>query len=96
MSCPHTPQQNCASERKHRQMTEIGLALLPNAFVPFKYWVDSFLIIAYFMNRLPTPLLNFKSLLEVLFHTKSYYSTLKVFGCACCPDLRLCQSHKFQ
>lgn len=95
ISCPHTPQQNGVSERRHRQVTEIGLALLAHASLPLKYWVDSFLPAVYLINRLPTPLLDHKSPLEVLFHTKPNYSTLKVFGCACFPDLRPYNSHKF-
>lgn len=28
LSCPHTPAQNGTAERKHRHVTEIGLAML--------------------------------------------------------------------
>jgi histone deacetylase 1/2 len=34
ISCPHTHQQNGSTERKHRHIVEVGLALLANASMP--------------------------------------------------------------
>lgn len=96
MSYRHTSQQNDASERRHRQITEIGLALLANVSMLLKYQVDSFLTVVYLMNMLPTPLFNFKSPLEVFFHTEPDYFNLRVFGCVCYPNLRPYHTHKFQ
>jgi hypothetical protein len=49
----------------------------------------------YLINRLPTPLLHNKSPFEKLFHSAPDYNFLKVFGCACFPNLRPFNSHKF-
>jgi histone deacetylase 1/2 len=37
VSCPHAHQQNGSTERKHRHIVEVGLALLANASIPLKY-----------------------------------------------------------
>jgi hypothetical protein len=34
-TCPHTHHQNGSVERKHRQIVDIGLALLAHSHVPF-------------------------------------------------------------
>ena len=44
MSCPYTPFQNGHVERKHRPITETGLALLFYSQVPLSHWVDAFSI----------------------------------------------------
>jgi len=44
MSCPYTPFQNGHGERKHRHITETGLALLFHSQVPLTHWVDAFSI----------------------------------------------------
>jgi hypothetical protein len=37
VSCPHAHQQNGATERKHRHIVEMGLALHAHASMPLKY-----------------------------------------------------------
>jgi transposase InsO family protein len=96
LSCPHTHQQNGAIERKHRHIVETGLALLTHAHLPLKHWDDAFLTACYLINRLPTPLLNNTTPYEALFHSPPNYSLLKVFGCACWPNLRPYNSNKLQ
>jgi hypothetical protein len=44
---------------------------------------------------MPTPLLQHKSPFEKLFHTTPDYTFLKIFGCACYPNLCPYNSHKF-
>jgi len=44
---------------------------------------------------MPTPLLQNQSPFEKLFHTTPDYTFLKSFGCACYPNLRPYNSHKF-
>lgn len=48
----------------------------------------------YLYNRLPNSVLSFKSSLEILFKAKPEFSMLKVFGCACFPNLRPYNKHK--
>jgi hypothetical protein len=94
LSCPHTHQQNGAIERKHRHIVETGLALLSHAHLPQSFWDDAFITAAYLINRLPTKLLQHKTPFEVLFQSLPDYSSLRVFGCACWPNLRPYNSNK--
>ncbi len=96
LSCSHTRQQNSAIERKHRHIVETGLALLSHAHIPLKHWDDAFLTACYLINRLPTPLFNHTTPYKALFHSPPNYSLLKVFGCACWPNLRPYNSNKLQ
>jgi hypothetical protein len=59
VSCPHTHQQNGATERKHRHIIEMGLALLAQASMPLKYWDHAFLTATHLINRKPTKLLAY-------------------------------------
>jgi hypothetical protein len=96
VSCPHAHQQNGAAERKHRHIVEVGLALLAHASMPLKFWEDAFIAATYLINRTPSRVINFETPLERLFHQKTDYSSLKIFGCACWPNLRPYNTHKFQ
>lgn len=51
----------------------------------FTFLVGSFESSIFLINRLPTPVLNKKNPLEVLFHKKPDYKFFKVFGCSCFP-----------
>jgi hypothetical protein len=95
ISCPYTHQQQGCVERKHRHLIDTTLALLADSHLPQKYWDEACLTSCYLINRLPTPLLQNKSPFEKLFHRTPDYKFLKVFGCACFPNLRPYNSHKF-
>jgi hypothetical protein len=95
ISCPHTHQQQGCVERKHRHLIDTTLALLADSHLPQKYWDEACLTSCYLINRLPTPLLQNKSPFEKLFYRSPYYKFLKVFGCACFPNLRPYNFHKF-
>lgn len=89
ISCPHTPQQNSLAERKHRQITELGLVLMFHGKVPQKYWVEAFFTANFLSNLLPhTSLTNSKSPYELMYHRPPDYRLLRVFGSACFPMLR--------
>jgi hypothetical protein len=83
-------------ERKHRHIVETGLALLSHAHVPLHHWDDAFQTACYLINRLPTPTLNNSSPYVTLFQSSPDYTLLRVFGCACWPNLRPYNSHKLQ
>ena len=96
VSCPHTHQQNGSAERKHRRIVEVGLALLAHASMPLKFWDEAFLAATYLINRVPSKVINFESPLERLFKQKPDYTSLRVFGCACWPNLRPYNKHKLE
>ncbi|CAL9005508.1 unnamed protein product [Prunus brigantina] len=87
LSCPHTPEQNGAAERKHRHIVELARTLLAASKVPFQFWVDAFLTAFYLINRLPFTSSRV-SPFELLFHSKPNYHSLKIFGCQCFPWLK--------
>lgn len=81
MSCLYTPSQISRAKRKHRHITEIGLAMLFHSHVPLKLWVDAFSTATVIINHLSTPLLDGHSPFEVLFGKPPSYSTYHLFGC---------------
>ncbi|KAJ0912622.1 putative RNA-directed DNA polymerase [Helianthus annuus] len=96
ISCPHTPQQNGRAERKHRHITETGLAMMFNSHAPANLWVDAFTSATYIINRLPRPILENKSPFEVLFKHPPSYANFRVFGCRVFLYLRDYTKHKLQ
>ena len=88
IACPHTHQQNGSIERKHRHIVEVGLSLLAHSNLPMIYWEDAFHTATYIINRLPTPILKHKSPYEILYKRVPDYQIMRVFGCACWPNLR--------
>jgi transposase InsO family protein len=69
-SCVHTPEQNGIFERKNRHIIEMTRCLLLQSNVPKKFWFDAVLTSTYLINRLPTPFLQNKSPLDVLYNNK--------------------------
>lgn len=96
VSCPHAHQQNGAAERKHRHIIEVGLSLLSQASMPLKFWDEAFLAVVYLINRTPSKVINFSTPLERLYDEVPDYSALRVFGCACWPNLRPYNARKLE
>ena len=88
VSCPHAHQQNGSAERKHRHVVEVGLALLANASMPLKFWDEAFLTATYLINIRPSKVIKLESPITRLFGIKPDFKSLRVFGCACWPNLR--------
>lgn len=96
VSCPHTPQQNGLAERKHRHVTELGLAMMFQSHIPQKHWVEAFVTANFLINLLPSTVnTSTKSPFEVLHKKRPEYSSLRTFGCACYPTLRDYSASKF-
>ncbi|KAL2237379.1 UNVERIFIED_CONTAM: Retrovirus-related Pol polyprotein from transposon RE1 [Sesamum indicum] len=51
--------------------------------LPRQFWADSILTATFIINRLPSPILNWKSPYELLHKTIPSYHFLKTFGCLC-------------
>jgi len=94
VSCPHAHQQNGVAERKHRHIVEVGLSLLAQSSMPLKYWYQAFLATTYLINRTPSRVIDLQTPLERLFKMQAVYGSLRIFGCACWPNLRPYNSHK--
>ncbi|GAB2267394.1 hypothetical protein Dimus_038666 [Dionaea muscipula] len=82
-TCPYTPQQNGVVERKHRHLLNVTRALQFQAQLPLHFWGESLKTACYLINRLPSPLLQYKSPHTLLFGHDPDYTTLKVYGCLC-------------
>jgi histone deacetylase 1/2 len=76
-------QQVGAIERRHRQIMEVGLALLAHSYLPNIFWEDAFLNAIYIINCLPISILQHKSPYEMVNNSKPDFNFLRVFGCAC-------------
>jgi histone deacetylase 1/2 len=87
VSCPRAHQQNGAAERKHRHIVEVGLALLANASMPLKFWDQAFLTATHLINLLPSKVIQFEVPATRLLGETPDYNSLRVFGCACWPNL---------
>jgi hypothetical protein len=88
VSCPHTHQQQSCVERKHRHIIDTTLALLAESHVPKRFWDEACQTSCYLINRLPTPTLQHKSPFQKLFNRSPDYKFLRIFCCACFPNLR--------
>jgi hypothetical protein len=64
--------------------------------MPLKYWDEAFLTAAYLINRLPSKVIQSQTPQERLFGHKGDYSMLRIFGCACWPNLRPYNRHKLE
>lgn len=95
-SCPYTPGQNVRVERKHRHVTETGLAMFFHSHTPMKYWVHAFNNVVYVINRLPTKIVDEKSPFELLFSSTLNYNNFHPLGCCVFPCIRDFAANKFE
>ncbi|RLM74346.1 uncharacterized protein C2845_PM15G17920 [Panicum miliaceum] len=94
MSCPYTSQQNGKAEHSLRTINNILRSLLFQASLPPAYWVEALHTATYLVNRLPTKTLAFSTPYSALYSTQPSYDHLKVFGCACYPNISSTAPHK--
>jgi IS30 family transposase len=94
MSCPYTSQQNGKAERSLRTINNILRSLLFQASLPPAYWVEALHTATYLVNRLPTKTLAFSTPYTSLYSTQPSYDHLRVFGCACYPNMSATAPHK--
>jgi hypothetical protein len=96
VSCPHTHQQNGAAEQKHMHIVEVGISLLAQAHMHLKFWDEAFLAATFLINRSPSRIISYETPLECLYKVQPNYASLRVFGCACWPNLRSYNQCKLQ
>ena len=66
-SCVECPEQNSVVERKNQHLFTVARALYFQSRVPLKFWCECILTATYLINCMPTPLLENRSLYEVLY-----------------------------
>jgi hypothetical protein len=64
VSCPHAHQQNGSAEQKYLHIVEVGLTLLAQAFMPLKFWDETFTIAIYLINHTRSKVINHETPLE--------------------------------
>jgi hypothetical protein len=94
MSCPYTSAQNGKAERVIRSTNNIIRSLLFQARMPPSYWVEALHTATVLFNILPTKTLGFVSPQFALHGKLPSYDHLRVFGCACYPNLATTAANK--
>ena len=86
-SCVDTPSQNGLAERKNRHLLETIRALFFQMQVPKHFWVDVVSTTCFFINRMPSSVLNWDTSYHILFPNKpcfplnlGYSNVLVLFG----------------
>jgi len=93
-SCPHTSAQNGKAERMLRTLNNAVRTLLIHAAMPSSYWVEALSTAVFLINRRPSSSINNSIPYHLLFHKMPDYSSLRVFGCLCYPNLSATTRHK--
>lgn len=83
MSAPYSHQQMGHVKRRHRHLIDTTIMMINHAKLPPSMWDFRVLVACYLYNRNPTPILQGRSPLEVLFRRTLEYMKLRVFGCKC-------------
>jgi len=93
MSCPYTSAQNSKAERIIRSTNNVIRSMLFQASMSPSYWAEALHTATTILNILPTKTLNFSTSHAALYGAAPSYKHLRVFGCACYPNLSATTSH---
>lgn len=80
ITCPYSHAPNGTIERQCRHIVETSLALLANASMPTKYWVEAFQIAIFLIIHMLTLVLSNRSPFQNLFGTTLDYKFLLFLG----------------
>jgi hypothetical protein len=94
MSCPYTPPQNGKVERIIRTINNVIRTLLIQASFPRRYWAEGLHTAVYLLNRLLTKTISAVCPHVALFGSTPSYEHLRVFGCACYPNIAVTAPYK--
>jgi len=82
-TCPDTPPQNGAAERKNHHILQVARSLMFTMNVPKFLWSEAVLTATYLINRTPSRILGMKTPCEMLLGENKFVVPPKVFGCTC-------------
>jgi len=74
-TCVDTPQQNGIAERKNKHLLEVSRALMFSMNTPKYLWGEAILTACYLINRMPTRVLNYTTLVEYFKKQSNFNST---------------------
>ena len=94
MSCPYTSPQNGKAERMLRTTNDFVRTFLIQASLPPRFWAEGLHTATYLFNRLPSTASPAPTPHHALFSTPPCNDHLRVFGCACYPNIFATASHK--
>jgi hypothetical protein len=87
-------QQNGKAERIIHTINNDIRTLLIHDSLSRRYWLEGIHTIMYLQNRLPTKMISAACLHVALFGSAPSYEDLRVFGCACYPNIATTAPHK--
>ena len=93
-SCPYTSPQNGKAERMLRTINNTIRTLLIHAYMPPPYWAEALAAATYVLNRRPSSSVHHSIPYHLLHQKLPDYSSLRVFGCLCYPNLSATTPHK--
>jgi hypothetical protein len=91
---PTRPHKNGKVERIIRTINNVIRTLLIQASLPECYWVEGLYTVMYLLNHLPAKTISAVCPHVALFGSASSYEHLRVFGCACYPNIAATAPHK--
>jgi hypothetical protein len=94
MSCPYTSQQNGKSKRIICTINIVIHTLLIHASLPRRYWAEGLYTAVYLLNHLPMKTISGVCPHVALFGSAPSYEQLRIFGCACYPNIATTPPHK--